>query len=95
MTVGSDGLNFLLKKVFSRASPAGSDAACLVLGQQLAQKGVLPGIIGFGVGAGWLILVHEPGRLTNRLPGNPARVGGQWINIHSGRHDDPTCTPQG
>ncbi len=74
---------------------SGGVGCCLSCFGTIGSEGSLPGIIGFGVGAGWPILVHEPGRLTNRLPGNPARVGGQWINIHSGRHDDPTYIPQG
>ncbi len=73
-----------------------SDGAgcCLTcFGTTIGSEGSLSRMIDFGVSAGWAILVHEPGRLMNRLPGNPARVGGQWINIHSGRRYDSTCIP--
>ena len=79
---------FLFEKSIQQRLSGGAGYCLSCFETQIGSEGILSWIIGFSVGAGWAILVHEPGRLTNRLPGNPVLVGGQLINTQPGRHDD-------
>lgn len=87
--------NFLFEKSIQQRLSGGVECCLSCFGTPIGSEGILSWIIGFGGGAGWAILVHEPGRLTNRLPGNPVLVGGQLINTQPGRDYDTPFVPQG
>ena len=61
----------------------------------LRSEGVALRICGVWRDVLWVILVHEPARLTNRSPESPALVGGQLINAQPGRNYDVQSLSQG
>ncbi len=89
--------NFPFEKSIQQRLSDEAGCCLFYFGTSIGSKGILSWIISFGdVDAGWAILVHEPGRLTNRLPGNPALVGGQFLmNTPSGRRYDTPCISPG